>query len=253
MASTGVKPTFSRPEEEDLPAAGMMGRWRTGARLAPCPFHRDSQLGPGPRRNNWMPVAVNGLVVLPNHAAERNLGFAAATARHRVGARPWPSALLAAIILLSPPAFGDTSPAGKIQLCRAAHTYTVLDQATVIVPKGTTFLQAIDRKQGTATRAGTEIATREDAKLTPGRTCATVSAVVVSGHAPVRKGMAFTTNDSHQPLVVLNGPQPASIKARPPVPSTQPNNPYAIDTSPKPQKWTVNNLALVTAVVSDFH
>ena len=40
------------PEDEELLAAKMMGRWRSGAPLARCPFHDDPELGADPRRNN---------------------------------------------------------------------------------------------------------------------------------------------------------------------------------------------------------
>jgi Dyp-type peroxidase family len=40
------------PEDEELMAAKMMGRWRSGAPLALCPFHDDPELGADPRRNN---------------------------------------------------------------------------------------------------------------------------------------------------------------------------------------------------------
>ena len=39
-------------EDEELLAAKMMGRWRSGAPLALCPFHDDAELGSDPRRNN---------------------------------------------------------------------------------------------------------------------------------------------------------------------------------------------------------
>ncbi|HET9713957.1 MAG TPA: Dyp-type peroxidase [Pyrinomonadaceae bacterium] len=39
-------------EEEELLAAKMMGRWRSGAPLALCPFHDNAELGADPRRNN---------------------------------------------------------------------------------------------------------------------------------------------------------------------------------------------------------
>ena len=39
-------------EDEELLAAKMMGRWRSGAPLALCPFHDDPELGADPRRNN---------------------------------------------------------------------------------------------------------------------------------------------------------------------------------------------------------
>lgn len=42
----------STPEEQELLAAKMMGRWRSGAPLALCPFHDDPELGADPRRNN---------------------------------------------------------------------------------------------------------------------------------------------------------------------------------------------------------
>ena len=39
-------------EDEEWVAAKMMGRWRSGAPLALCPFHDDAELGADPRRNN---------------------------------------------------------------------------------------------------------------------------------------------------------------------------------------------------------
>jgi len=39
-------------DEEELLAAKMMGRWRSGAPLALCPFHDDPHLGVDPQRNN---------------------------------------------------------------------------------------------------------------------------------------------------------------------------------------------------------
>jgi Dyp-type peroxidase family len=39
-------------DEEELLAAKMMGRWRSGAPLALCPFHDDPDLGADARRNN---------------------------------------------------------------------------------------------------------------------------------------------------------------------------------------------------------
>lgn len=39
-------------EGEELLAAKMMGRWRSGAPLALCPHHDDPELGADPRRNN---------------------------------------------------------------------------------------------------------------------------------------------------------------------------------------------------------
>lgn len=40
------------PEDEELLAAKMMGRWRSGAPLALCPFQDDARLGADRRRNN---------------------------------------------------------------------------------------------------------------------------------------------------------------------------------------------------------
>ena len=40
------------PEAEELMAAKMMGRWRSGAPLALCPVHDDATLGADPQRNN---------------------------------------------------------------------------------------------------------------------------------------------------------------------------------------------------------
>jgi Dyp-type peroxidase family len=42
----------SSPEAEELLAAKMMGRWRSGAPLALCPMHDNPELGTDPRRNN---------------------------------------------------------------------------------------------------------------------------------------------------------------------------------------------------------
>jgi Dyp-type peroxidase family len=42
----------SGPEAEELTAAKMMGRWRSGAPLALCPFHDDPALGEDRKRNN---------------------------------------------------------------------------------------------------------------------------------------------------------------------------------------------------------
>ena len=47
-----LKAHSSGPEDEDLTAAKLMGRWRSGAPLALCPFHDDPELGADPRRNN---------------------------------------------------------------------------------------------------------------------------------------------------------------------------------------------------------
>jgi len=47
-----VKQNSANNEEEELLAAKMMGRWRSGAPLALCPFHDDPELGADPRRNN---------------------------------------------------------------------------------------------------------------------------------------------------------------------------------------------------------
>jgi Dyp-type peroxidase family len=47
-----LKANASSPEEEELLAAKMMGRWRSGAPLALCPLHDNPELGVDPRRNN---------------------------------------------------------------------------------------------------------------------------------------------------------------------------------------------------------
>jgi Dyp-type peroxidase family len=47
-----LKANSNGPEDEELMAAKMMGRWRSGAPLALCPFHDDPELGADPRRNN---------------------------------------------------------------------------------------------------------------------------------------------------------------------------------------------------------
>jgi Dyp-type peroxidase family len=47
-----LKANSKGPEDEELIAAKMMGRWRSGAPLALCPFHDDRELGADRHRNN---------------------------------------------------------------------------------------------------------------------------------------------------------------------------------------------------------
>ena len=47
-----LKSNSNTPGDEELLAAKMMGRWRSGAPLALCPFHDDPALGADPLRNN---------------------------------------------------------------------------------------------------------------------------------------------------------------------------------------------------------
>ena len=47
-----LKTNSTSAEDEELLAAKMMGRWRSGAPLALCPFHDDPELGADPHRNN---------------------------------------------------------------------------------------------------------------------------------------------------------------------------------------------------------
>jgi Dyp-type peroxidase family len=47
-----LKTSSGNVNDEELLAAKMMGRWRSGAPLALCPFHDDSELGADARRNN---------------------------------------------------------------------------------------------------------------------------------------------------------------------------------------------------------
>jgi Dyp-type peroxidase family len=47
-----LKENSSGPEAEELLAAKMMGRWRSGAPLALCPLHDNPELGADSRRNN---------------------------------------------------------------------------------------------------------------------------------------------------------------------------------------------------------
>ncbi|HEY7307150.1 MAG TPA: Dyp-type peroxidase [Bryobacteraceae bacterium] len=47
-----LKENSSNRDDEELLAAKMMGRWRSGAPLALCPMHDDAALGLDPRRNN---------------------------------------------------------------------------------------------------------------------------------------------------------------------------------------------------------
>lgn len=47
-----LKANATSVEAEELLAAKMMGRWRSGAPLALCPLHDDPELGKDPKRNN---------------------------------------------------------------------------------------------------------------------------------------------------------------------------------------------------------
>jgi Dyp-type peroxidase family len=47
-----LKANSNDPPDEELLAAKMMGRWRSGAPLALCPFHDNAALGRDPKRNN---------------------------------------------------------------------------------------------------------------------------------------------------------------------------------------------------------
>src|SRR5215217_7057013 len=47
-----LKTNSTSAADEELLAAKMMGRWRSGAPLALCPFHDDPELGGDPQRNN---------------------------------------------------------------------------------------------------------------------------------------------------------------------------------------------------------
>lgn len=47
-----IKANSTGPEDEELLAAKMMGRWRSGAPLALCPLHDDPEVGADPRRSN---------------------------------------------------------------------------------------------------------------------------------------------------------------------------------------------------------
>jgi Dyp-type peroxidase family len=47
-----LKANSTSPEDEELLAAKMVGRWRSGAPLALCPFHDDPELGADRLRNN---------------------------------------------------------------------------------------------------------------------------------------------------------------------------------------------------------
>ena len=47
-----LKTNSNSSDDEELLAAKMMGRWRSGAPLALCPFHDDPLLGADPQRNN---------------------------------------------------------------------------------------------------------------------------------------------------------------------------------------------------------
>jgi Dyp-type peroxidase family len=47
-----LKASSNNADEEELLAAKMMGRWRSGAPLALCPFHDNPELGGDPHRNN---------------------------------------------------------------------------------------------------------------------------------------------------------------------------------------------------------
>jgi len=47
-----LRENSKEPEDEELMAAKMMGRWRSGAPLALCPFHDNPELGADPKLNN---------------------------------------------------------------------------------------------------------------------------------------------------------------------------------------------------------
>lgn len=47
-----LRDNASSPEDQELLAAKMMGRWRSGAPLALCPVHDDPELGADPARHN---------------------------------------------------------------------------------------------------------------------------------------------------------------------------------------------------------
>ncbi len=47
-----LRESATSPADEELLAAKMMGRWRSGAPLARCPLHDDPELGADERRNN---------------------------------------------------------------------------------------------------------------------------------------------------------------------------------------------------------
>lgn len=47
-----LKTNSNSADEEEFLAAKMMGRWRSGAPLALCPFHDDPELGADPQKNN---------------------------------------------------------------------------------------------------------------------------------------------------------------------------------------------------------
>jgi Dyp-type peroxidase family len=47
-----LRKNSTSPDDEDLLAAKIMGRWRSGAPLALCPAHDDPELGADARRNN---------------------------------------------------------------------------------------------------------------------------------------------------------------------------------------------------------
>jgi Dyp-type peroxidase family len=47
-----LKAESKSPDDEEFLAAKMMGRWRSGAPLALCPFHDDPEIGADPQRNN---------------------------------------------------------------------------------------------------------------------------------------------------------------------------------------------------------
>ena len=47
-----LKTNSNSSDDQELLAAKMMGRWRSGAPLALCPFHDDPELGADPQRNN---------------------------------------------------------------------------------------------------------------------------------------------------------------------------------------------------------
>ena len=71
-----IQEQASGPEDEELIAAKVMGRWRSGAPLALCPLHDDPAIGADPKRNNDF------------HYAEDAIGYATPLGAHVRRANP---------------------------------------------------------------------------------------------------------------------------------------------------------------------
>ena len=84
-SAASCRTTPTEPDEEELLAAKMMGRWRSGAPLALCPMHDDPALGADRARNNAFLFRADDPAGLQHPRRHRT---SAAPTR---ATRPWPA------------------------------------------------------------------------------------------------------------------------------------------------------------------